>query len=164
MIYIFLYLFLEVMVSTFFSSILGGLLTFIEIVLSAFIGFTILKSFKYSINDNIRDLTSGNITQDEFMEKNMNKALGAIMLIVPGFFTDILGVFFLFGIFTFVLNKLFSFKPKNENSQNSYNNTRYTHYTYTNRYNTQNTNNQRRDKDEDIIDVEVVDNNYSIKH
>ena len=156
MIYIFLYLFFEVMISTFFASMLGGLLTFAEIVLSAFIGFGLLKNFQYSINDNIRDLTSGNITQDEFMAKNMNQAVGAIMLIIPGFLTDILGIFLIFGVFTFLLSKIFSLKSKNENSQRGYNNTQYTNFTYTK--------NQRRYKDEDIIDVEVIDTNDSIKH
>lgn len=160
MVYIFVYLFLEVMISTFFASILGGLLTFIEIVLSAFIGLYLLKNFQYSINDNIRDLSSGNITQDEFMAKNMNSVVGAILLVIPGFFTDFLGILFIFGIFTFLIGKVFSFKPKHETGKNSYT---YTTYTYTNQYNEHNQNKSRREKDEDIIDVEVIDNHDSIK-
>ena len=162
MVYIFLYLFSEVMVSTFFASQLGGLLTFAEIVLSAFIGMYLLKTFQFSINENIRDLRNANITQEEFFAKNMNRVVGAIMLIIPGFFTDILGIFFIFGIFTFILGKFFSFKLKNSHNENSYN---YTQYTHTNHYN--NVNNQnysRRDKDEDIIDVEIINNHDSIKH
>jgi UPF0716 family protein affecting phage T7 exclusion len=142
-------------VSTFFASMLGGFLTFIEIVLSAIIGMSILKTFEYSLNENIINLTQGKITQDEFMAKNMNKALGAILLIIPGFFTDILGVFLLLGLFTFILGKIFTFSPKNNNTQNSYN------YTYSNY---SQTTQKRRNNDEDIIDVEIIDSYDSIKH
>lgn len=155
MIYIFVYLFIEVIVSTFFASMFGGFLTFIEIVLSAIIGLSLLKTFQYSLNENIRNLTQGKITQDEFMAKNMNKALGAILLIIPGFFTDILGVFLLLGLFTFLLGKIFTFQAKNNNTQNSYN------YTYTNY---SQTTQKRRENDEDIIDVEIIDSYDSIKH
>lgn len=161
MVYIFLYLFLEVMVSTFFASMLGGLLTFVEIVFSAIIGIYILQTFKYSMGENIRELASGNITQDEFFAKNMNKAVGAIMLIIPGFFTDIVGLLLLFGLFTFILTKLFSFKTKKNNTQTSYNTNQQTFY-YTNNTNYENT--KRSNNDEDIIDVEVIDTTDSIKH
>jgi len=158
MVYIFLYLFLEVMVSTFFASFLGGLFTFIEIILSAMLGIYLLKSFQFSINENIRDLTSGNITQDEFMAKNLNHAIGAIMLIIPGFLTDILGIFMFFGILTFLVSKIFTFKPKKDYMQTSYNYTRTTHAN-----NTQYKQNMRRENNEEIIDVEVIDTTNSIK-
>jgi len=154
-IYIFLYLFFEVLVSTYFASMLGGLLTFIEIVLTVILGMSILRTFQFSLNENIVNLTQGKITQEEFMTKNMNKALGAILLIIPGFFTDILGVILLLGLFTFLLGKIFTFQPKNTHTQNSYN---YTYQNYSQ------TTHKRSQNDEDIIDVEVIDNHDAIKH
>jgi 2-isopropylmalate synthase/UPF0716 protein FxsA len=129
------------MVSTFFASMIGGLLTFIEIVLSAFIGVFLLRTFQFSIIESGQKLSRTEITQEEFITSNMSKAIGAILLIVPGFFTDILGVFLQFGILTFFLTKLFSFKPKRSDEQP-----------------------KRRYDHEEIIDVEIIDDNKSIRH
>jgi UPF0716 family protein affecting phage T7 exclusion len=148
-VYVFLYLFLEVMVSTFFASMLGGLLTFIEIVFTAFIGIFLLRTFQFSIIESGQKLSRAEITQEEFLASNMSKAIGAILLIIPGFFTDIAGLFLQFGILTFFLTKLFSFKPKRNNEQNQYNNTQF----YS----------QRRYENEEIIDVEIIDDNKSIR-
>lgn len=157
MVYIFLYLFLEVMVSTFFASMLGGLLTFIEIVLSAFIGIFLLRTFQFSIMESGQKLSRGEITQDEFITSNMSKAIGAVLLIVPGFFTDIIGIFLQFGILTVLLTKLFSFKPKQRDTQNQYNSSQFHYETYSNYQE------PKRRYDEEIIDVEVIDDNKSIK-
>jgi 2-isopropylmalate synthase/UPF0716 protein FxsA len=130
----------------------GGFLTFVLIVFSAIIGITLLKNFKYSLSENIKDLTQGNISQEEFVKTNMAKALGAMLLIVPGFFTDILGILLQFGILTMILTKIFKIKPQNVNSTN------YS-YTYKNVYNQDSVNNNSYTKleDNDIIDVEVID-------
>jgi 2-isopropylmalate synthase/UPF0716 protein FxsA len=147
------------MVSTFFASMIGGLLTFIEIVLSAFIGVFLLRTFQFSIIESGQKLSRTEITQEEFITSNMSKAIGAILLIVPGFFTDILGVFLQFGILTFFLTKLFSFKPKRSDEQNQYNNSHF-HYESYNNYEQP----KRRYDHEEIIDVEIIDDNKSIRH
>jgi 2-isopropylmalate synthase/UPF0716 protein FxsA len=157
-VYVFLYLFLEVMVSTSFASMLGGLLTFIEIVFTAFIGIFLLRTFQFSIMESGQKLSQGEITQDEFLASNMSKAIGAILLIIPGFFTDIIGLLLQFGILTFILIKLFSFKPKRSDEQNQYNNTHF-HYESYNNYEQP----KRRYDNEEIIDVEIIDDSKSIK-
>lgn len=115
MIYIFLYLFLEVIASTYFASMLGGLYTFLVIIITAFIGGFLLKNFKYSLMLNIKSFTKGEITQEDFIKQNVANAIGAILLILPGFLTDIIGILLQFGILTRILTKIFKFKiaPKN---------------------------------------------------
>lgn len=155
MIYFIIYIFLEVMISSTISGEIGGLLTFVEIILTVFIGTTILRTFKFSLMEKINAVKSGQITQDEFIKSSIGKAIGAVLLIVPGFFTDIIGVLLQFGILTMVFSKIFTFKPKASNNS-SYSQTNYTYSEF---------NNYKQTKgDDDVIDVEVIDDNKSIKH
>ncbi len=156
MIYIFLYLFLEVMVSSYFISLLGGFYTFLEIIISAFIGVFLLKNFKYSLMLNIVALTKGEITQQDFIKQNVANAIGAILLIVPGFLTDIIGVLLQFGLLSMLLTKIFSFKkePKNTQNENPFE-FQEENFTYKQK---------RRYDDDEIIDVEIIDSSHSIKH
>ncbi len=157
MIYFLIYLFLEVMISSTISGQIGGLLTFVEILLTVVIGTTILKNFKFSLSEKINAVKNGEITQDEFVKSSVGKAIGAILLIVPGFFTDIIGILLQFGLFTIIFSKIFKFKPRASNNS-SYTQTTYS-YTEFNNYN------QPKQKgDEDVIDVEIIDDNKSIKH
>jgi len=163
MVYALIYLFLEVMITTAISSSIGGLLTFTEIVLSAVFGIFLLKNFKYSLSQNIQELTRGQLSQSDFIKNNMAKALGAILLIVPGFFTDILGLLLQFGVLTFMLTKIFSFKaPIQTNgfdvnpNMDTTNNRFYTQSQFTHK--------QKGDKnEEDIIDVEIIEPNSTNK-
>ncbi len=146
------------MVTTYFASILGGFATFLEIIITAFIGIFLLKNFKFSLMMNIKALTQGEITQEDFIKQNVANAIGAILLIIPGFLTDIIGIFLQFGILTRILTKVFTFKvaPKQNQTHNE-NNFYYENqnFTYTQK---------RRYDDDEIIDVEVIDDSKSIKH
>ncbi len=154
--YFLLYLFLEVMISSSIAGSIGGLLTFIEILLSAIIGMVILKNFKYSLSESIQKARSGQITQEEFVKTNVAKAIGAFLLILPGFFTDILGIVLQLGLFVSLFSKIFAFKkPSSNNSRYTTNNFEYTQTNYK-------SNNKR--KDDEIIDVEIIDSNNTIKH
>lgn len=170
MVYFLVYLFLEVMISSSIASSIGGLNTFFEIIVSAIVGIYLLQNFKFSIQESIQKAQSGQITQEEFIKTNAAKAIGAVLLIVPGFFTDILGIALQFGFLTMVITKLFKFKPKKNQDQNfsnqSYSSFSYTQTSFNNpQYNNTNTNNHKNKGEEDeIIDVEIVDNNKSIKH
>jgi len=153
MLYIILYLFTEVMVSTYISSMLGGFMTFIMIVLSAVVGISLLRVFKYSLALNIQELTSGNISQEEFIKTNMAKALGAVLLIVPGFFTDILGILLQFGFLTMVFSKIFKLKTKPTDSTN-----------FNSAYSSNNFYYEKTvKKDDDIIDVEIIEDYTKIE-
>ncbi len=114
MVYFILYLFLEVMISTEFSNLIGGLNTFLEIIISAFLGIVILKNFPFSLVDSIKEASMGEISQEEFIKTNVGKGIGALLLIVPGFFTDIIGIFLQFGFLTMIFTKIFSFKSPSQ--------------------------------------------------
>ena len=139
------------MISSRISGEIGGLMTFVELIFSIMIGVFILQNFKHGLLDNVTKVKNGQMTQEEFVKGSMGKAIGAILLIMPGFFTDILGLFLQFSLFTIVLTKVFKFKS----SAVSTNNRTYsqTHYTYVN----------KTKGDEDVIDVEVIDDNKSIR-
>lgn len=153
MLYFLLYLFLEVMISSSIASSIGGLLTFVEILFSAMIGTIILKNFKYSLSESIQKARSGQITQEEFLKTNVAKAIGAFLLIIPGFFTDIIGILLQLGLFVTLFSKIFAFKkPSNDTTYS-----RTFEYIQTD----DQKNNTRRD--DEIIDVEIIDNNSAIK-
>ncbi len=142
--FVIIYLFLEVMVSTTIAGHLGGFLTFMEIIGTAFLGTFILKNFKYSLASNIRELTKGEITQQDFIQRNVGNALGAVLLIIPGFLTDFIGILLQFGVLTMILGKIFSFKPQMQND-NFANNKDFKYSTQGEKY------------EEEIIDVEVIE-------
>jgi len=152
LVYFLIYLFIEVMLSSTIAGSIGGLSTFFEILISAIVGIVILQNFKYSLVESISKARSGQITQEEFIKTNVGRAIGAILLIVPGFFTDIIGVLLQFGILTMMFSKIFSFKPTTNYSQTNF------------EYNSSSNNSQytKGSKDE-IIDVEIIDDNKSIK-
>lgn len=161
MIYFFIYLFLEVMISSSITSAIGGMNTFLEILVSAIIGIFILKNFKLSMMESISKARTGQITQEEFLKTNVAKAMGAVFLIIPGFFTDILGIFLQFSFLVVVLSKVYKFKKPTTNTTYT-SNFEFDASSYTHSKNTNNTNYKR--KSDEIIDVEIIDDSKSIKH
>ncbi len=134
MIYFLLYLFLEVVVSVNISSSIGGINTFLELLLSAFVGITLLVNFKSTLMENMNAVSMQRIDLQEFQRLNIFVILGAILLIIPGFLTDILGVLLQFSVFTKMLvNRFTSKSPK------------HTHQ-----------NNTIIKEDNDVIDVEII--------
>jgi len=103
MIYFLVYLFLEVLISVNISSYIGGLMTFFEIVLSAFIGITILINFRKTLAQNMTAVSYNCIDLKEFQSLNLFTIFGAILLILPGFLTDIIGLLMQFSVFTTML-------------------------------------------------------------
>ena len=129
--FIIIYLFIEVLVSVEFASRLGGLLTFLEIILSAFIGLFLLTNFRYTLSKSMTGLMSGAISIQDFQKMSLFTLIGALLLIIPGFFSDILGVLLQFSFF----GKLFASKILN----------------------LKNRKNIDREGKDDAIDVEVID-------
>jgi 2-isopropylmalate synthase/UPF0716 protein FxsA len=75
---------------------------------------------------------------------NLFSALGAILLIIPGILSDIIGVLMQFGVFTnFIVNYL-----PIRNSANY-------------RFQKDNYKNSKNSKNEEIIDVEIIDDKSS---
>jgi 2-isopropylmalate synthase/UPF0716 protein FxsA len=136
------------MISSSIASSLSGIVIFFEIVASAILGITILKNFQFSLMESISRARSGEMTQQEFIRTNVSRAIGAVFLIIPGFFTDILGLLMLIGFLPFLVTKMFQFKTPNQThtNQTNFNNTTY-----------------KGVKNEEIIDVEIIDDSNTIK-
>lgn len=132
--YFLLYLFFEVLVSVNIASAIGGLATFFEIVLSAFLGFAILANFRTTLRDNLMAVSSRTIDLNEFQRLNLFTIVGAILLIIPGFLTDIVGILLQFSVFTTMLVNRSNVKSKFENEYK----------------------NNNKQKDTDVIDVEII--------
>lgn len=138
MIYFLIYLFLEVLISVNISSAIGGLLTFVEIIITALVGISILINFKETLFQNITAVSYHAIDLQEFQKLNLFTIIGAFLLILPGFMTDIIGALMQFSVFTSML---------------------------VNRYNVQSLHKYKSDendiqknikKDSDVIDVEII--------
>jgi len=78
-------------------------------------------------------LMSGEISVQDFQKMSLFTLIGAVLLIVPGFFSDILGVLLQFSFF----GKLFASKVLNLKNRKN--------------------NNINREGKHDAIDVEVID-------
>lgn len=141
MIYFIVYLFLEVVVFVNISSAIGALATFIEIVLSALLGLVILVNFKSTLRENLSSLSQNYMDMREFNSLNLFTIIGAILLIIPGFLTDIVGILLQFSVFTTMLTNRYSMRSSG-------------HKKYT-KNNIQ--------KDIDVIDVEIISDNSHTK-
>ncbi len=140
MLYFLIYLFLEVIVSVNIASKLGGLATFSEIIMSAVAGFFILVRFQDTLRENMKMVSTRTIDLRQFQELNVFTLLGAVLLIIPGFLTDILGILLQFHVFTSMLVNRLSAK-----------------------YNTHNTKdfNSNQTKEDNVIDVEIISDSSS---
>ncbi|WP_373072703.1 FxsA family protein [Sulfurimonas sp.] len=148
MIYFIVYLFLEVLISVNISSYLGGLLTFFEILITAFIGIYILVNFKESLRENLTAVSYNCIDLQEFQNLNLFTLIGAIFLIIPGFLTDIIGALMQFSVFTtMIVNRYQMYSSKRCHTDFDEFSSQNSHIT----------------KETDVIDVEIISDN-STKH
>ena len=150
MVYFVIYLFLEVLISVNISSSIGGLVTFFEIVISAFIGISILVNFRTTLMQNITAVSYNAIDLQEFQKLNLFTIIGAILLIIPGFLTDIIGALMQFSVLTSMLVNRYNVKSYGNNPD----------YTQDDKQN--NINNHIK-KDSDVIDVEIISDNTTTK-
>lgn len=138
MIYFLIYLFLEVMISGSAFDRLGTMGTFAEIILSAVVGFILIANFRVTVTESLMALQRGNISPDEFQKLNIFTIVGAILLILPGFFSDLIGIALQFGFVATMLGNRIGRKKNQHPSHGK-------HYS------------QRKDNNDEIIDVEVID-------
>jgi 2-isopropylmalate synthase/UPF0716 protein FxsA len=139
--YFILYLFLEVLVSVNISSVIGGLATFFEILLSAFLGISILVNFRKTLSENMTAVSYSCIDLEQFQRLNLFTILGGVLLLIPGFLTDILGILLQFSTFTSMAVNRYNVKFGNCKTDLETDNK----------------------KDSDVIDVEVISDNTSSK-
>ena len=111
----FTYLFLEVIISVNIASEIGGLNTFFEIMISGVLGIALLINVKSTMMESIKALSEGSISMQQFTKLNIFAFLGALFLILPGFFSDIIGILMQFSVLTgLVMSRVMP----NENIQN----------------------------------------------
>ena len=142
MLYFVVYLFLEVLISVNISSSIGGLMTFAEIIMTAFIGVSILVNFRKTLVENLTAVSYNCIDLEQFQKLNLFTLIGAIFLIVPGFFTDMIGVLMQFSVVTSMFVNRYN--VKSGNCKASYENI-------------------NKQKDSNVIDVEIINDNTSLK-
>lgn len=143
MIYFLIYLFFEVIVSVNIASAIGSLATFFEIIGSALLGFIILINFKTTLRENLMSVSCNQMDLREFQNLNLFTIFGAILLIIPGFLTDIIGLLLQFSVFTTMLVNRYSIKfGKHDQMRQKKNSTQ---------------------KDNDVIDVEIISDNSLTK-
>ena len=135
MLYFLLYLFLETIVSVNIASAIGGLATFFEILLTAFIGMAILANFRNTFMENLMAVSYSRIDLEEFERLNLFTVIGAILLILPGFLTDIIGILLQFSAITSMLVNRYGVKSKRENFEEPF----------------------YKEQDDDVIDVEIIE-------
>ena len=141
MIYFIAYLFLEGMISVDLASRIGGLYTFLELMVSALAGVVLLVNFRTTLMANMHAFSMQKIDMEEFQRLNIFAIVGAIFLILPGFLTDIIGVLLQFSVFTKMLVNRFTAKSTFENKTDT--------HTYTQIHS---------EKDDNVIDVEIISN------
>ncbi len=146
MIYFIGYLFLEVLVSVNISSAIGGLATFFEIILSAFVGISILVNFRKTLVENLTAVSYNCIDLEQFQKLNLFTLIGAILLIIPGFMTDILGIVMQFSVITSMFVNRYNVKSGNCKPKTE-----------------ENFRQNNIKKDSNVIDVEIISDNSSIK-
>ena len=134
--YFLVYLLLEVLVSVNISSEIGAFATFLEIIFSAIVGFMLLGNFRNTLSESMRAMQNRSISIQEFQKLNAFTLLGALLLILPGFFSDIIGLFFQFSFFA----TLFAKKILHVKDNIDIDDIQHT-----------------KKEDDEIIDVEVID-------
>lgn len=102
-----MYLIIEVFVSYEVIDIIGVLGFVLEILVSAFLGFGILLNFRLFFREALEKLRLKEMTYEAFVGSNIFRILGAILLILPGAFTDILGLLMQFSVFGLMFMKPF---------------------------------------------------------
>ena len=139
--YFLIYLLIEVMVSANIATAIGFFATFVELVVSAFLGLILLANMRITLMQNLNALMQGEISIESFQRLNLWTIVGAILLILPGFLGDIVGLLLQFSsIVTLFVSKFLHVKDE-DNS---------THYF-------------KQGKEDEIIDVEVIDDTNHLK-
>ena len=131
--WVLLYFFLEIVVTIELGGAMGGLATFLEILASALLGMVILVNMKHALAYGMGEIMRGKLTPEQLIAGNVLAAVGALLLIVPGFISDFVGIVLQFEIITHALGRRIK---------------RTTPY---------------KKGDEDVIDVEIIEHHTTTK-
>jgi 2-isopropylmalate synthase/UPF0716 protein FxsA len=118
------------MITSSVVNVIGGFYLFLEIIFSAILGFYIISSFKYRASESLMMLFSNRMSLEEFQRMSLFTLLGAFLLIIPGIFSDILGILLQFNaVGIFFAKKILHLKNKK----------------------------RRKDSEDEAIDAEIID-------
>ncbi len=134
MIFLVIYFLLELFFSLEVGAKIGFLWSVIWIVTTFIIGMGLIQNAHVNIKMNMQSLSMGKLDMKAFHDSATSYFLGAILLIVPGVFSDILGVIAL--LYTFYL-QFGGTIPSSKNKTNI--------------------NSLNQQGDDDVIDVEIID-------
>ena len=126
------YFLLELYFSLAVGSKIGFLGSVIWIVITFIIGMGLLKNAHLSFLNGFNSLSSGKLNLDTFHNSATSYFLGAILLIIPGVFSDFLGVILLIYSLFLQMGGIISYKDNKLNKSDKKNS-------------------------DDIIDVEIID-------
>jgi len=150
MIYLLVYLFVEIMVSTQFASSLGGLMTFVEVVISAMLGAALIRRTPMRMMEAMQSIKDNGLANDHLRLLPIMSVAGGLLLIVPGFFSDILGLLLQFSFSASLLLKI------TKNKQH----TRYNNH-YETKFEIKTKPKGTNKGDDDVIDVEIIERDSS---
>ena len=88
------YLFFEILFSYEFAKIFTPFGLFLEVLISAGIGVYIIKNLHLSLASDMQKVLRREISEEEFITSGFFKLIGAFLLIIPGVFSDIIGILF----------------------------------------------------------------------
>jgi len=134
MIYILLFFICELFLSLEVGSNIGFLWSVIWIVGTFILGMGLIQNAHTTIKLNMESLKAGKLNMKTFHDSATSYFLGAVLLIVPGVFSDILGAISLLYTFYLQLGG-----------------------TIANSKNKTNINNLNKQGDDDVIDVEIIE-------
>ncbi|NPA27466.1 MAG: FxsA family protein [Epsilonproteobacteria bacterium] len=135
MIFILIFFIIEILVSIKFGITIGFGWSVLWVVATSVIGIVLLKLSPYAVVKSFERIATQKFDILSAQNAALSYILGAILLIIPGVFTDFLGIFLL--LYTLYLNyfaKMPDVKPKNEEFKG----------------------------DSDVIDVEIIEYDNSI--
>jgi len=99
MLYFLVYLFFEILVTYEFAKLFTPFGLFLEVLFSAIVGVIIIRDLNFSLFENMQRVLKREITEQEFISIGLFRFVGAILLIIPGVLTDIIGILFMFEFF-----------------------------------------------------------------
>ena len=108
LVYFLIYLFLEILFSYEFARVFTPFGLFLEVIFSALLGFYIIQNLHLSLFEEMQKVLRREISEEEFIAAGLFRLVGAFLLIVPGVFSDLVGLLFLFEPFArWIGKKLF---------------------------------------------------------
>jgi len=92
MIYFFIYIFLEIYITIEIGGYIGGFYSILEIIGSFFLGVFFIKLVQVSIIETLTSAMQNGMNKKNFLLNNIISLIGCILLILPGFLSDFIGI------------------------------------------------------------------------